>query len=282
MTDPRISNEALKQREGRNKRAICNRELLLLSFICGAEVTIDKTKKTSRAKKVFVGSSITFDGKYSTNDILENAYFFECAVRTLWKKAKASYETTLTLTKEVVKAEIELIRQNPELIKVLSDDFKVRSSEYAVNSVGKRRTKNKEAAFSNFLAYKLLMNGFTLTCQVSAQKVTTKTLNFYTWKSYKAPNGVVIKKESVEVLTKALSKEIKQRLTKEATVKITPNILSFIGAKYLIEKLGLHTIDTCDPMSAFKPCNNGIVDNDFSFIKLNHLHPFTPLDTNFM
>ena len=274
-----ITSEALKQREGRNKRAICNRELLLLSFVCGAEIVIDKTKKTSQAKKVFVGNTIIFNGEYNISEILETAFYFECALRRLWKKAKANYESTMQLSADIVTPEVELIRANPELIKTLRDDFKIESSESAINSVGKRRTKNKEAAFSNFLAYKLILEGFVLTCQVSAQKITTKTLNFYTWKSYRAPNGLILSKESMLPYIKLLSHEIKQRLNKDPTAKISPSILHVISAENLIQEIGVErTYQPNNELSVFRPCYSGIIDNDFVFMKMNHLHPFNSHD----
>ena len=208
-TKTKISTEALKQREGRNKRAICNRELLLLALSCGAEIIIDKTKKTSRAKKVFVGNTIIFDGEYHISEILENAYYFECAIRTLWKKAKTNYESSLQLSSDIVTSEMDNVRLHPEIIKAMGEDFKIESCEGAINSVGKRRTKNKEAAFSNFLAYKLIMNGFTLTCQVSAQKITTKTLNFYIWKQFRTPTGRIVTKELLQPY-QSMNKEIKE------------------------------------------------------------------------
>ena len=275
----KISTEALKQREGRNKRAICNRELLLLSLSCGAEIVIDKTKKTSQAKKVFVGSTIFFDGEYHINEILENAFYFECGIRVLWKKARMNYESTLQLSSENVIKEMENIRQHPEIIETLKEDFKLENSESAINSTGKRRTKNKEAAFSNFLAYKLILMGFSLTCQVSAQKITTKTLNYYIWKQYRSPNGKIVSKELLQPYIKSLSKEIKYQLNKESSVKISPNILHIISAQHLADEIGIETNHQPQTeLSAFIPSFSGIVDNDFVFIKRHHLHPFSIRD----
>ena len=149
-TKTKISTEALKQREGRNKRAICNRELLLLALSCGAEIIIDKTKKTSRAKKVFVGNTIIFDGEYHISEILENAYYFECAIRTLWKKAKTNYESSLQLSSDIVTSEIDNVRLHPEIIKNMGEDFKIESCEGAINSVGNRRTKIMKQHFPTF------------------------------------------------------------------------------------------------------------------------------------
>ena len=133
------------------------------------------------------------------------------------------------------------------------------------------------------IQYKLILNGFTLTCQVSAQKITTKTLNFYIWKQYRSPNGTVINRETLQPHLKSLSREIKQRLSRDSSIKVSPSILHAISAHHLVKKVGVET--TYEPqneLSCFRPSYAGIIDTDFVFIKMHHLHPFSMRDQSLM
>ena len=214
--------EAQKQRLSRNVRAECNADMLLMSILLGAELHFGRTKMTSFAKKVYVGQKCFFDDFYSNDEITEKGVLFEAILRKLWDESKLvscndmlvnknilkQYENDKNIT-EIVKEKLSILRTDaqtdPRL--VLWNKQNQQQLSFSGNEcccLRKRKTKNKEASFCNFLSYKLSQHGISLMCQRIARKMTTKTLHFFIWKKYILPNGEIIKSEDLLPITTKL------------------------------------------------------------------------------
>ena len=228
------SNEAWKQRKTRNRKVDVNSELILLAGRCGVEMIFPKTKRSSFSKKFYQTTDITYKGKpYSYEKMLEIAVSFECVLRRLWKETRRNSAIDVVVNKknfdevyneggmkEYVQKKVDILLDDNKLVamnKLWDDDncdyppphqkqLTSRTKEFLV----KRKSKNREAVFGNFLSYILVQNGYSLECQVSSQKTTTKTLNYYLWKKYIMPNGTAISGEEINSLTRKVRAYLKE------------------------------------------------------------------------
>ncbi|KAL7721731.1 hypothetical protein QTN25_001379 [Entamoeba marina] len=243
------SLEAWKQRKTRNKKAECNSHLIMLSVVVGVQHRFNKTKRSSYAKKVYVANDVYFKHLYTQTKILELSVMFECVIRKLWQRARRQCSIDLVVTKKVFDQVLnesgmeELIQSK---LAILTDDSRVVECDslwsdspiYVVDKknknrteefLKKRKTKNREAAFANFLGYLLIQQGFSLTCQVSAQKATTKTLNFYLWKKYTFPDGRVVSTNELDSASRKLRNHLKRESTEKQTIVLSQDVLGVIG-----------------------------------------------------
>lgn len=282
----KITNEAQKQRISRNIRADCNGDLVVLALLSGAEIRFTKTKMSSSAKKVYVGDKVmTRNMTHSFGEILEDGVLFECAMRRIWNEKRVgtnnelrvnnaliashtSQDETRFLCKEKLPA-LETDRQtDPNFVlwgkSSHSGSFGGSKEDESINNstnskepkengccLRKRKTKNKEAAFNNYLSYFLVKNGIDVSCQVVARKLTLRTLHFFIWKKYILPNGKVVKTENLEPITTLLRNAISGSHILSHTSTINRNTLFDIGVtKELLINCGLdYFIDRCIPES---------------------------------
>ncbi|ELP85108.1 hypothetical protein EIN_080800 [Entamoeba invadens IP1] len=225
------SSDAIKQRKTRNSKAECNSELIVLAASHNTQLRFHKTKRSSYAKKVYVTDDVVYQQRYTPTMIQECAVTFECVVRKLWVEARKKSSAYLVVTKEVfdqtmlqsgmkeyITSKIDILSNNFKMIgcetlwsdapviKQVTTPLSTRNEEF----LKKRKNKNREAAFASFLSYVLIQQNFKLTCQVSNQKTTTKTLNFYIWKQYTFPNGKTIDAEQLAPITRKFRNYLKK------------------------------------------------------------------------
>ncbi|BFU23311.1 hypothetical protein EHI8A_002060 [Entamoeba histolytica HM-1:IMSS-B] len=258
------SNDARKQREVRDKKAECNSQLLVLAAACGAQIRLRKTKKSSYAKKVYISDDVYFNKRYDQNKILEIAVIFECVVRKMWSDARKNSNSEIIIEKkqfDTIKNEKEIKDLINGKLDILTNDEKLVgcnnlwNDKPSINSVDtpfsfktneflrKRKNRNRESAFNSFLSWILIEKGIKLICRISSQKVTSKTMNFYLWKSYKLPNGNNISESYLTSITdkcrRLLNSSFKNTncyiLSQETLndAQLTPDEIKLIGYTYV-------------------------------------------------
>ncbi|KAL7713106.1 hypothetical protein QTN25_009395 [Entamoeba marina] len=248
-TNKVASSDAWKQRKIRNKKAECNSDLILLSMVVGVQHRFHKTKRSSYAKKVYVADDVYFKHIFTQTQILELSVMFECVVRKLWQRARRQSAIDLVITKtlfgqvlnevgmkDFIKSKIEILADDTRIMKCdsLWNDTPLTFVNKPNNSrteefLKKRKMWNREASFSSFLSYILLQQGFSLTCQVSSQKATTKTLNFYLWKRYTFPSGKVVNSFDLDSVSRKLRNHLKREFSEKLTISLSQESLGVIG-----------------------------------------------------
>ncbi|BFU18256.1 hypothetical protein EHI8A_074570 [Entamoeba histolytica HM-1:IMSS-B] len=277
------SVEAQKQRASRNVRAECNADTLLFAILMGAEVQFNKTKMSSFAKKVYIGDKISIDNEVKTGStVLRDGVLFECAMRKLWGEKRIRSTNELNINSEVISSltqleEIQTLcyeklpilesdaQTNPNLILWGNNENELIEKENA-NCLRKRKTKNKEAVFSNYLSSFLIQKGMTLTCQVMARKMTMRTLHFFVWKKYILPNGKIVTSEMLKPITSKLRNAINgNHQVKHTTiinrntlneVGVTDELLNLCGLNYFTDLSMIYQSSSpSNDLSAFTPCS---------------------------
>ena len=252
-----VTVEAQKQRKSRNLRAECNIDLILLGLLSGFEIKFGKSKQTTSAKKVHIGTIQSINNQPITSQqILEDAITFECVMRKYWNEKKMNFGEDLLLTKEkmdnyllldeiqhISREKIPLLQSNKQtdsnLILWGNNDNVDMDSIKGSNSLRKRKTKNKEASFNNFISNYLINQGLQFNCQIIARKLTLRTLHLFVWKNYTLPNGRVITSDMLMPVTSILSDYIDNIQTTSKSV-INRNTLFSMGiTNSLLEQCGL-------------------------------------------
>ena len=205
----RTTAEALKQRKTRNIKAECISELVALTAALGVRLRFHKTKRSSFAQKLYIADTVEYDRVYAPDEVLGVAVGFECVMRRLWDRAKRQGLKVMELgwgdyagalgedgMDELIRSKLAIVTDDTKLMACSSlwgdsslHPTDVSSAAKTDEYIKKRKTRNREAAFASFLSYVLLKEGFRLRCQISAQKIASKTLNFYLWKHYAFPDG---------------------------------------------------------------------------------------------
>ncbi|KAL7721163.1 Uncharacterized protein QTN25_001599 [Entamoeba marina] len=272
------TSEAQKQRLSRNVRAECNADVLLFATLLGAELHFSKTKM------IYVGDKTNVDGvTYTSEDMLSDGLLFECGIRKMWGQKRMSSSTELNVNEILMHKIIQesnVLTLRDEKLPILQSDLQtspslvlwgantkeVTTKESNENCLRKRKTKNKEAAFSNFLSYLLVRKGFKLTCQVMARKMTTRTLHFFVWKSYTLPNGKVVTSDMLLPITQKMRRVIDDIHQKNHAVVLDRFALARMGiTNELLIQCGLdYFIQPSSPLichspilsqSVFRPCD---------------------------
>ena len=93
----------------------------------------------------------------------------------------------------------------------------------------KRKTKNKEASFNNYLSLFLVQHNIDLHCQIVARKLTLRTLHFFLWKKYTLPNGKCVTSEMLQPISSLLRNAISDSHVLSHTSVINKQTLFDIG-----------------------------------------------------
>ncbi|ELP91404.1 hypothetical protein EIN_155010 [Entamoeba invadens IP1] len=173
MTMKSTKTFTTKISESRTKKALSTASLILFSLNQDAKIKFNSTKESNYAEKVFIGEEFKIEGKvYTRPDFLKTAYLFNNEMHNIIKEAKRKGVRDVTVNYNMLRS-----MQNSVIPEVKEDQ----------NS--KVRNKNREAAFSNFLAVFLLERGFTLVTSTKKMKMSSKTIQFYAWAKIIPPVG---------------------------------------------------------------------------------------------
>ena len=292
-----VTAEAQKQRKSRNLRAECNIDLILMALLSGFEIKFSKSKQTTSAKKVHIGTIQSVNNTpISSHKVLEDALLFECVMRKYWNEKKMNFGEDLLLTKEKMdtylmlheiqqmsKEKIPLLQSNKQTDSHLilwGNNENVNMEDIkGSNSLRKRKTKNKEASFNNFISNYLINQGISFNCQIIARKLTLRTLHLFVWKSYHLPNGKVLTSDMLMPITSKLSDYI-DNIQSTSKMVINKSTLYSMGiTNSLLEECGLdYFID--NSYENVSQCVVGVShsisreDSPFSMIDCNQMNCF--------
>lgn len=156
--------------ESRTKKAISTASLIMFFVTERGSIRFSPSKESFYAEKVYVGDEARIDGvTYTRADMITIGYYFDLAMHKLLDKAKISNQNDIVVNNKVLDVKI------PAGVRLGED----------VNT--KTRNKNREAGFSNFLAYTLVQKGYTLVTSLKKMKMSVKTIQFYLWGSVHIP-----------------------------------------------------------------------------------------------
>ncbi|KAL7720482.1 Uncharacterized protein QTN25_002249 [Entamoeba marina] len=163
---------ALKISASRTKKAISAASLIMFVIHENAKIKFTSTKQSYYAEKVFIGEEITFDDHfYTKSDFIKIAYCFDLEMRRIISNAKERGKKEIVVTNSLI-------------------DINNQPYNIVEGSNSKIRNKNREAAFSNCLAYLLISRGYTLITPIKKMKMSSKTIQFYSWQTIISPNQV--------------------------------------------------------------------------------------------
>ena len=157
------SYKSYKMGDSRTKKALSTTALIMLVAYEDFKIRFKQTKQSFYAEKVFIGTEISKGlDQYDSSDFLNISYQFMNIMEKTINEGKGDGYYDIPITKEMIGTltKIEMINETNN---------------------SKIKNKNREAAFSNFLAYLLLQNGYELVCATKKMKKATKTIQFYTW-----------------------------------------------------------------------------------------------------
>ena len=116
-----------------------------------------------------------------------------------------------------------------------------------IEQIDQQDCRNKEAAFSNFLAYQLLQKGYKLHFSTTNMKFTQKVMHFFVWNGITTPNGIYQSIKNDEPLINVVN-QINLYLSKIITTDIDKSIFNHsnqsLSCFYPVTDQSLFTIVT--------------------------------------
>ncbi|EDR26529.1 hypothetical protein EDI_076790 [Entamoeba dispar SAW760] len=194
----------------RSKKALSTALLVSLIVNEGGRMTFSKSKQSNYALKVLVGKKLVMkETKYDSVSFSKFSQLLCLNLHGLVNDAKLRKERVVTVTKSMLKNEI-------------CDESYLPCDRLPSKSSQINECRNREASFSNALAWILLSKGYSLQLGINALKESLKVIHFYVWDSAITPSGrkIVIKEE--EFFLKQLINHVqkKQGCTNYSSVSI--------------------------------------------------------------
>ena len=220
-TDMKRIQQLEEQSQSRTKRAISTTALIAISICNGCSIKLQHTKESKYALKILVGEELIWkeeDRIISVEEYIEKSKYFTQKMYCIIEKSKKNHLTTVEINYDMF------------------DDFNTTfpfqyicdyNNNYDEESVRKKmRSKNKEAAFSNYLAWYLIQRGVVLSTKVSGLKLTQKAMHCFVWNYAILPDGKKILFDTEKDDLCSFVREINKILQRENILNLNINHLS--------------------------------------------------------
>ncbi|ELP87318.1 hypothetical protein EIN_095750 [Entamoeba invadens IP1] len=170
MEEPRLF-------QSRCKKALSAAMLVHCFMNIGGRVTFSRAKQSNYALKVLIGKQVVInDVTYTQEDMCAAACTFANKMKALIREARSNKRKEIRVDKQCLKAiNTELPNEIPKTPK----------STITL-------CRNREAAFSNFIAYILVQHGFAFNITLTTIKESTSVMHFYVWDAITDNNGITL------------------------------------------------------------------------------------------
>ena len=171
---PKIDNKT-SRKKSRTRKALSTGMLLYHAIREGMTIQFSKTRKSFYAMKVLRGNSILHENqKYDMNLLMEISEKFMKMMETIIQTKKSFEPSNYIIDKETVE-EYEMQQ--------------IALPKQQLMNINENDTRNKEAAFSNTLAWLLIQRNYKLHYKTYNKKQSFRVINFYVWEGISSPNG---------------------------------------------------------------------------------------------
>ncbi|EDR29084.1 hypothetical protein EDI_346620 [Entamoeba dispar SAW760] len=207
-------NNSISRTLSRSRKALSNALLVYHILLEGATIQFFRSKISHYALKVLRGDSIIIDSKkYQLDDFIEMSQKFCSILKPIIDDYKKNNQKHIIIDKE----SIDLFTKENNSNSSMSFDTKLSKTD----------CRNRESAFSNFMAYILISRGYKLHLNTNNMKETCKVMHFFVWNAVTSPQNVYFEISEKSSLIKLISL-IEKRLTIRITTIVNKSILDEI------------------------------------------------------
>ena len=244
-------NNKQSRQHSRSKKALSNALLVYYILLEGGIIEFCKSRKSNYALKVLRGKSVLLNEKKTEmDDFIKISSVFAMQIRFIAEDSRMKNKNLAIVNFEM----IENYNQHFQPIDVPKQQNKKENN-----------SRNKEAAFSNYLSFLLLQKGYTLHFSTNKMKPSFKVLQFIVWNGITTPDGNYYSVDEHQHLLDLIN-DINEKLKSSKVAFIDKNIL----------KIHSNTSPSNTVLSVFTP-----VLNYENFSISNESPPYThPFDSN--
>ena len=213
MSNPIKIDNKTSRKKSRTKKALSTALLMYFALSEGMTIQFSKTRKSYYALKVLRGNSIVDnDIKYDMDSFMEISHKFMLMMESMIKSNKITQFMNYIVNKETI---------TPIDISVNEIDQK------QLTNINENDSRNKEAAFSNTLAWLLIQKNYQLHYRTYNKKQSVRVVNFYVWDGITTPDGIYHQLETFQYYS-GLIDYIGSQLNLQNTLTVDKSILNDI------------------------------------------------------
>ncbi|EKE39645.1 hypothetical protein ENUP19_0121G0142 [Entamoeba nuttalli] len=218
-------NNSISRTLSRSRKALSNALLVYHILLEGATIQFFRSKISHYALKVLRGESIIIESKkYQLDDFIEISHRFCSVLKPIIDGYKKNNQKHIIIDKES--------------INLFPKDNNSNNSMSYATKLSKTDCRNRESAFSNFMAYMLISKGYKLHLNTNNMKETSKVMHFFVWNAITSPQN-----EYFEISEKSslihLINLVEKRLTIRSNTIVNKSILDEIEEMYYSKVLSV-------------------------------------------